>query len=163
MAVNASGHRVTIDGPDGIILESDDEHLSAKPPTDDGAIVSRLIPSLGIDQIEGRRRFEVIVDGWLIKASIEPSRAAALRERSRRAASQAGHHIPIVIRAQIPGRVVRVWVAQGEAVEAGQRLVAVEAMKMENELKAPRAGTVDSLRAAMGQTVETGDELVTIA
>ena len=47
----------------------------------------------------------------------------------------------VVIKAQIPGRVVRLWVADGDTVEAGQRLLAIEAMKMENEVRAPRAGT----------------------
>ena len=46
---------------------------------------------------------------------------------------------------------------------AGQRLLAVEAMKMENELRSPRAGTVDRVADAPGQTVELGDPLVVIA
>ena len=51
-----------------------------------------------------------------------------------------------VVKAQIPGRVVRLWVEEGDTVEAGQRLLAIEAMKMENEVRAPRAGTVESDR-----------------
>ena len=47
-------------------------------------------------------------------------------------------------------------------VEAGQRLLAIEAMKMENEVRAARAGTVESVAVAVGQTVELGAELVVI-
>jgi pyruvate carboxylase subunit B len=57
---------------------------------------------------------------------------------------------------------VRVWVKEGESVDTGQRLLAVEAMKMENEIRAPRAGTVESIAVAVGGLVERGDELVTI-
>ena len=55
-----------------------------------------------------------------------------------------------------------VAVAAGDDVVAGQRLLAVEAMKMENELRSPRAGTVDRVATAVGQTVELGDPLVVI-
>ncbi len=50
----------------------------------------------------------------------------------------------------------------GDDVAAGQRLLAVEAMKMENELRAPRDGTVERVAVAVGQTVELGDPLVVI-
>ena len=72
------------------------------------------------------------------------------------------HDGPIEVRAIIPGRVVSVAVAAGDAVAAGQRLLAVEAMKMENELRAPRDGTVERVAVAAGQTVELGDLLVVL-
>ena len=61
-----------------------------------------------------------------------------------------------------PGRGVSVAVEAGDTVVAGQRLLAVEAMKMENELRSPRAGIVERVAAAVGQTVELGDPLVVI-
>jgi biotin carboxyl carrier protein len=60
------------------------------------------------------------------------------------------------------GRVVRLWVAEGDTVDAGQRLLAIEAMKMENEVRAPRAGVVASIGVAVDDDVEHGDELVTV-
>ena len=57
---------------------------------------------------------------------------------------------------------VAVAVVVGDAVTTGQRLLAVEAMKMENELRAPRDGTIDRVVVAVGQTVELGDSLVVI-
>jgi biotin carboxyl carrier protein len=56
----------------------------------------------------------------------------------------------------MPGRVVRVLVVPGDEVQAGQGLVVVEAMKMENELKAPRSGRVLELPVRDGDTVEAG-------
>jgi biotin carboxyl carrier protein len=62
----------------------------------------------------------------------------------------------------MPGKVVRVLVAEGDAVEAGQGILVVEAMKMQNELKALRAGHVISLTAREGATVVAGESLATI-
>jgi biotin carboxyl carrier protein len=67
-----------------------------------------------------------------------------------------------VVAASIPGKVVRVLVEEGAHVEAGDGLVVVEAMKMQNELKSPKAGTVVELRAREGATVNTGDVLVVV-
>jgi biotin carboxyl carrier protein len=66
------------------------------------------------------------------------------------------------IKAPMPGKVVRVLVEAGQAVEAGEGLVVVEAMKMQNELKSPKSGTVAELRAEPGSTVNAGDVLVVI-
>jgi biotin carboxyl carrier protein len=66
------------------------------------------------------------------------------------------------IKAPMPGKVVRVMVEAGQAVEAGQPVVVVEAMKMQNELKSPKSGTVAELRAAPGSTVNAGDVLAVI-
>jgi biotin carboxyl carrier protein len=56
----------------------------------------------------------------------------------------------------MPGKVVRVLVEKGQEVKAGASLVVVEAMKMENELRAPRAGRVVELPVREGQAVESG-------
>ncbi len=64
------------------------------------------------------------------------------------------------ILAPIPGKVVAVQVAAGDEVEAGQPLVVLEAMKMENELAAERSGTVAAVHVAPGDTVDTGTVLV---
>ena len=63
----------------------------------------------------------------------------------------------------MPGRVVRVLVAAGADVAAGQGLVVVEAMKMENELRAPRAGRVAEVAVREGEAVDAGALLAVIA
>jgi len=62
----------------------------------------------------------------------------------------------------MPGKVVRVLVSPGDEVHAGQGLVVVEAMKMENEISAPRAGRVKSVNVSPGHNVETGAGLVVL-
>ena len=84
--------------------------------------------------------------------------------RSLRAAQVAagGDAGPKPLKAPMPGRIVRVLVAEGETVEAGQGCVVIEAMKMQNELKAPRGGVVTRLAAAVGETVAANAVLLVI-
>jgi biotin carboxyl carrier protein len=62
----------------------------------------------------------------------------------------------------IPGRVIAVAVAAGDAVQPGDPLLVVEAMKMQNELRAPRAGVVERVAVGAGTTVELDDLLVVL-
>jgi biotin carboxyl carrier protein len=73
-----------------------------------------------------------------------------------------GESGPRPIKAPMPGRVVRVLVAEGVEVEAHQGVLVVEAMKMQNEIKAPKAGRVVALRVQAGATVKVGDVLAVI-
>ena len=68
-----------------------------------------------------------------------------------------------VVKAPMPGVVLKVQVQQGQAVKAGQVLIILEAMKMENEIVAPKDGTVAQIVAAKGATVESGAPLVVLA
>jgi biotin carboxyl carrier protein len=63
------------------------------------------------------------------------------------------------ILAPMPGKVIRLLVKAGDEVEAGQGLVVVEAMKMQNEIRSPKKGKVERLQAVEGQSVNAGDVL----
>jgi biotin carboxyl carrier protein len=152
--------RVTIaDVP--LVVQPADDDLAGYAPVGRGESV-RPIPASADDRAAGRARLEVVVGGWRFEATVESAARAELRERA--ASSAAAHHVgaEITLLAQIPGRVVRLWVAVGDRVEAGQRLLAIEAMKMENEVRAPHAGTVRDLRVGVGALVERQFELLTI-
>jgi biotin carboxyl carrier protein len=69
---------------------------------------------------------------------------------------------PARVTAPMPGKLVRVLVTPGQDVAAGEGLVVVEAMKMENELRAPRAGRVAEVHALEGRAVETGTLLAVV-
>lgn len=83
------------------------------------------------------------------------------RLRSAAAASAHADGAARII-APMPGKVVRVLVAEGASVEAGAGIAVVEAMKMQNEMKAPKAGTVVTLNVEVGTTVNGGDVLAVI-
>jgi biotin carboxyl carrier protein len=108
-------------------------------------------------------RHEVVVDGWRIEVEVESAARAALRERARRGREAAGKTGPTDVHAIIPGVVVAVSVAPGDQVEAGQQLLVVEAMKMQNELRAPREGTIERVAVGTGSTIEVGDLLLVIS
>ncbi|MGA7523793.1 MAG: biotin/lipoyl-containing protein [Acidobacteriaceae bacterium] len=83
----------------------------------------------------------------------------SLKARRRHGGSEG----PVTLKASMPGRVVRVLVEWGAQIEAHQGVVVIEAMKMQNELKSPKAGKVLELRVSPGDTVSTGDVLAIIA
>jgi biotin carboxyl carrier protein len=66
------------------------------------------------------------------------------------------------IRTAMPGKVVRVLVEPGTEVEKGDGVIVVEAMKMQNELKAPKTGVIKDIRVSAGSTVSAGETLATI-
>jgi biotin carboxyl carrier protein len=112
---------------------------------------------------DGITRREVLVDGFRFEVELEPERIAALRERASRARAGTGRTGPLEIKAVIPGRVVSLSVSPGDAVTAGQQLLTIEAMKMQNELRATRDGTVSKVAVAAGANIEVGDLLVVIS
>jgi biotin carboxyl carrier protein len=142
---------------------ADIDPAAAAPPVDSPSDMRPLVLSATTaTTTRGRTAVEVVVAGWRFEFDVEDAELHALRERATSAREAGAHHGPTDVRAIIPGRVVSVAVAVGEDVEAGQRLLSVEAMKMENELRAPRAGTVERVAVEPGQTVELGDTLIVL-
>jgi biotin carboxyl carrier protein len=99
-------------------------------------------------------------DPVVVPVEIKPARSARLAALVKR--PEGGSAAPTALRSPMPGRVVKILVAVGDRVAVGQAAVVVEAMKMENELRAARAGTVRELRCAEGANVEAGQDLVVI-
>ena len=93
------------------------------------------------------------------KVHVEIVDPLALKRKGRDDASGSGG----IVKALMPGRIVRVLVAKGDAVRKGTPLLILEAMKMENEIQAPADGTIDELFVEAGQTVEAGADLVHVA
>ena len=108
----------------------------------------------------GGGEWRLELDGDTVRAEVLDPRA----HRVRRLSAKAGTGAKVVpLTAPMPGLVVQVAVAEGESVEAGDRVLIVEAMKMENELRAPGAAIVKRLHAAPGDAVEKGQLLVEFA
>jgi biotin carboxyl carrier protein len=80
--------------------------------------------------------------------------------RRRHAAPDGLHEGPQEILAPMPGRIVKILVAENQEVGQGEGLLVIEAMKMQNELRAPRAGRVDRVYVKEGAGVETGFKLL---
>lgn len=119
------------------------------------------------------RKFIVNVNGNSYEVEVEeleggvsaapaaaPKAAASAPAPKKAAPAPAGKGTPV--KAPMPGNVLDIKVATGASVKTGDTLVILEAMKMENEIKAPQDGVV-TVVATKGSTVNTGDVLVTLA
>lgn len=123
------------------------------------------------DEVQ-RGVYSVLMDGRSYDARVDGSAVTVCGRRfeievrdprrwNRRRAG--GPHAGVQhVTAPMPGKVVRVLVAAGDHVDAGQGIAVVEAMKMQNEMKAAREGTVVSIHAKAGDAVTAGDVLATI-
>jgi biotin carboxyl carrier protein len=99
-----------------------------------------------------------VASGWRVRAKVEGERSRAVAQAERRQSRGT-----TAVRSPMPGRVIKVLAAPGDAVAAGQALVVLEAMKMENEVRAAAAGTVAQVHVAVGAAVEGNAVLVTLA
>jgi acetyl-CoA/propionyl-CoA carboxylase biotin carboxyl carrier protein len=126
---------------------------------DGGALIARTVPV----EVDGRR-FEVKV--WLPEAPVAPAGGGAGAPKGRKARSAAagggGAAGSGEVTSPMQGTIVKTLVAEGDAVEVGQAVVVLEAMKMENHIVAEKAGTVKEVRVGPGDTVGPGDILVVI-
>jgi len=149
---------VVIDG-DRVVV--DGEPVSARLEAIDGT------PQVVL-HLDGRRYPLAVAgrgdEGWTLvdRGSVHTIEAVDERTRHIRTLAGAGRAGGSggVVKAPMPGLVVRVLVEVGQAVRAGQGLVVLEAMKMENELKAPADGMVTAVGASQGQAVDKGAVLV---
>lgn len=142
---------------DGRAIEVDSEQLG-------GAVhVERGVYSVLLDGLSYEIRVQPSAQG--LRASVAGRQFAVEvrdpRDASRSSSAAIGSGRQNVT-APMPGKVVRVLVEKGDQVEAGQGLVVVEAMKMQNELKAARPGRVTDIRAREGETVGAGGILVVL-
>jgi pyruvate carboxylase subunit B len=108
---------------------------------------------------QGRGKYTLWVDGYRFEVEALDERTRAIRDLSAANAAPTG---PAPIIAPMPGLIVRVNVSVGDKVEAGQGIVVMEAMKMENELRATAPGTVQTIEVAAGTAVEKGALLVSL-
>jgi biotin carboxyl carrier protein len=109
------------------------------------------------DVRETEGAFVVEVRGERYGICVEEEARYIIRTRG-----SAGSHGGQVVTAPMPGRITYVSVRAGDTVAAGDPLLVIEAMKMENEFKARTAGTVTDVRVAAGQAVNPGDVLLII-
>jgi biotin carboxyl carrier protein len=116
----------------------------------------RIVATAG----ESRGHWELHLDGERVNVEVVDERTRTIRAMTARTTGPTG---PKPVRAPMPGMVVRVQVQPGDHVKAGQGVVIIEAMKMENELKADGAGVVSKVLIDAGKAVEKGAVLVEFA
>ena len=138
--------------------------LDGKPCAADAVFLQANILSLLIDGKSYRILFDPRPDGAAVvigerRVTYVIDDPRSLQSRKNADADESAAR-PLI--ASMPGRVVRILVEAGQQVEAMQGLIVVEAMKMQNELKAPRAGTISRIGVEVGATVQAGKVLMVI-
>jgi biotin carboxyl carrier protein len=146
--VTLEGDTVTVDGVTWPAHVTDLEGTPVRMVTV-GDEVHRVVARRG----DTRGRYTLWLDGFRHEVEALDERTRAIRELSGAAQGPKG---PAPLIAPMPGMIVRITAQVGDAVEPGQGLVVMEAMKMENELRAASAGTVKAIHARIGTAVEKG-------
>ena len=147
-------------GADGVRIEG--EEVAARLEEVAGSPIRLLrigdeIHRVVVRRGDGRGRYTLWVGGFRYEVEALDERARAIRELSGASARPSG---PAPLLAPMPGLIVRTFVEPGDSVQAGQPLVSMEAMKMENELRASSAGRVRAVHAIPGTAVEKGTLLI---
>jgi biotin carboxyl carrier protein len=168
--------RVSVDGRERVLdLRWLRGGTAGTAPSRSPSPASSPSPSLScsLSLIDGGHVRLIDVDGAAAKLTLEVSHpdgeprtfhaevadARAVRPAASGRGEAAG---PVTLRAPIPGKVVKALVKVGDQVSAGQALLVIEAMKMENEVRAPRAARVTALAVMEGAAVETGQDLLSL-
>jgi biotin carboxyl carrier protein len=103
--------------------------------------------------------WQVLLRGRLFQVRVEDEREKRLRVAAGGGVSEGGEYM---MKAPMPGLVVALSVEEGQEVEKGQVLVILESMKMQNELKSPRAGKIGRIRVKAGESVEQKQTMLSI-
>ncbi len=146
-----SGH-VSINGK---VVEVDFENISGQP------VYSLVIDGKSYEAYvyEGEDEWQVLLLGQQYPVKVEDEREKRLKAAAGGAVSESGE---FALKAPMPGLVVAIPVEQDQAVSKGQVLLVLESMKMQNELRAPRAGKVGRIRVKPGDSVEQRQTLLTV-
>jgi biotin carboxyl carrier protein len=149
--VEVDGDQVTVHGSPRTAS------LRAIPGTPTRQLMMEDQPTALTVRSTGRGQWSLQMGGDRWDVEVVDERTRHIRSLTAGAERRRG---PVTLRAPMPGLVVRILVEPGQEVSAGAGLVVLEAMKMENELKAPAAATVGAVRAQPGEAVEKGQVLV---
>ena len=146
----AAAYRVTVD------QEVWDVDARPAAPGVQSLLINGVSCLASVSGVEGE--FVVGVGGEIHEVRVEEAARFAIRTRGGAAGGRGGQ----VLKAPLPGKITHVAVKPGDAVNRGDTLLVIEAMKMENEFKAATAGTVSEVRVSAGQAVNPGDVLLVI-
>lgn len=153
---------VTIED-DGRVTVGDQSFSVDMQAIEEQALISLLIDHESYELVvdEGQDGFRVLLWGEMYEVTVEESQPHRTR-RTRKPRPAASSDCECIMRAPMPGLVVQVPVSVGQQVPAGEVLVILESMKMENELLAPRQSVVKKIHVAPGDTPNLDEPLITL-
>jgi acetyl/propionyl-CoA carboxylase alpha subunit len=148
-------------GPDGVQYEDEDPAHAELSDIEGSPVrivkIGTHVFRVVAEKRRGRGRYTLWIDGYRFETEALDERTRAIRDLSAANAAPTG---PAPIIAPMPGLIIRVNVQPGDEIEAGHGVVVMEAMKMENELRATTSGRVKRVQVTPGTAVERGALLV---
>ena len=127
----------------------------------EGGIISLLLDNHSIEAIveEREKDWEVLIHGELYNVQVQDERAYRLSQARGTAGMESGE---VITKSPMPGVILNILVTVGQMVKKGDKVIILESMKMENELRAARDGVVKRIMVNRGASVEKNQELVII-
>ncbi len=158
--VNDQEFVIEIDQESRIRVNDVEYVIDFQPSAEDG-VLSLLIENRSLEAVVEERDniWQVLMKGELYSVHVQDERAYRLAQAR---SSDVGSSGDATIRSPMPGLIVAVPVAEGDVVTKGDKVVILESMKMENELRAAGDGVVSRILVAKGDSVEKGQDLVII-
>ncbi len=159
----------TVEGRQFVVEIVDEKHINVDGKTyeiDFETVSGQPVYSLIVDGrshesyvYQGDDNWQVLLRGRLYPVTVEDEREKRLRAAAGGGVVQAGE---FHLRAPMPGLVVAIPVTEGQEIRKGQVILILESMKMQNELKAPRDGTIGRIRVKAGESVEQKQTLLSV-
>lgn len=139
----------------GKLMDVDFENISGQP------VYSLVIDGKSYEAYvyEGENEVQVLLLGQQYPVTVEDEREKRLKAAAGRSVAETGEFL---LKAPMPGLVIMVPVHENQDVAKGEVLVILESMKMQNELKSPRAGKVARIKVKPGETVDQRQALLTV-
>jgi biotin carboxyl carrier protein len=160
--VNDDSFRINLDNPQ-LLLVNEEPHKASIEGTGGPSLYSLIVDNssyeVHVEEREGSYR--VLLLGQLYDVRVEEEGAFLLSKAQQ--ARPPAEDEEIIIKSPIPGLIFDVTVTEGQQVAQGDILVIVEAMKMENELRAPRESVVQTIHVRPGDNVDKGTLLITLS
>jgi biotin carboxyl carrier protein len=158
--VNDREYIVTVDH-EGQITVDDETFQVDFQQLAEGGVLSLLINNHSLEAIieEREEAWEVLIRGELYSVKVQDERAYRLAKARGTTLAYMGE---ATVKSPMPGVIVSIPVEVGQHIQSGEKVIILESMKMENELRSPRNGTVKAVHVAPGATVEKDQVLVII-
>jgi biotin carboxyl carrier protein len=161
VTVNGDQYEIEIQREGMVVINGEERRVDFKS-MGEHAIYSLIIDHQSFEAVVEERdgTYHVLIFGDMYEINVTDEREQRLARAGRGTSEATGE---VIMRSPMPGLIVDVPVQVGQQVTKGQTVVILESMKMENELKAPRDGTIHRIEVSKGDSVQQNKALVTIS
>ena len=159
--VNDEEFVIEIDHDDEIVVNGERYEIDFQQLTEDGNELSLILNKRSLEAVAEERDgvWQILTLGELYSVNVQDEYAYRLAQARGEDAHETGD---AAVKSPMPGLIVNVVVEEGDTVAKGDKVVILESMKMENELRAPRDGVVGRISVSAGDSVEKGQVLAVI-